>query len=100
MLQQGSPGRGRLDAGPSAHQQGSAEGQFHLADAGRGRSQSQVRPLRAVRDAAGLDDVPEQVEVRKIEAHWGYLLILRRQTTQKGYCNGLFSGSSFVNYEV
>src|SRR4029079_3727663 len=30
----------------------------------------------------------------------GYLLILRRQATQKAYCNGLFSGPSFVNYEV
>src|SRR4029078_2402234 len=54
-----------------------------------------------MRNATGFDDVPEQVEVRKIEAHGGgYLLILRRQATQKAYCNGLFSGPSFVNYEV
>src|SRR5262245_50729784 len=30
----------------------------------------------------------------------GYLLISRRQTTQKAYCNAEFSGPSFANHEV
>ena len=69
MLQQRSARLGRRDAGPSAHQQGSAEGLLHLADAGRGRGESQIRALRTMGDAARLDDVAEQIEVREIEAH-------------------------------
>ena len=48
-----------------------AEGQFELADAGRGRRQRQIKPRRAMRDAAGLDDMAKQIEIGEIEAHGG-----------------------------
>ena len=52
-----------------AHQQRGAERLLHVADAGRGGGQREMRALRAVRDAAGLDDVAEQAEIGEVEVH-------------------------------
>ena len=66
MLQQGAAGLRRFDAGAAAHQKRSAECELHLADAGGGGRQGQVRPLGAVGNAAGLNDMPEQIQVGQI----------------------------------
>jgi hypothetical protein len=53
-----------------------------------------------MRNAPRLDDMAEQMEIGEIEPHGDYLLILRRQATQKAYCNALFLSTSFVIDEV
>ncbi len=69
MLQQRAAGLGGCYAGAAAHQQFGAERQFHLADAGRGGGQRQIGARRAMRDAARLDNLAEQVEIGEVEAH-------------------------------
>ena len=76
MLQQGAAGLRRGHALAAAHQKLGAEGQFHLADAGRGRRQRQIRALGAMGDAARLDDVAEKIEVGEVEAHKGQATFL------------------------
>ena len=71
MLQQGAAGLRRGHALAAAHQKLGAEGQFHLADAGRGRRQREIGALGAMGDTARLDDVAEKIEVREVEAHDG-----------------------------
>ncbi len=82
MLQQRAAGLGRRDALAAAHQQRGAERLLHVADAGRGGGQRQMRALGAMRDAARLDDMAEQAEIGEIEVHGGTLRILRRQITR------------------
>ena len=60
VLQQGAAGLRRAHALAAARQQRGAERLLHLADAGRGRAQRQMRPLGAMGDAARFDDMPEQ----------------------------------------
>ena len=71
MLQQGAAGLGRRDALAAADQQRRAERLLHVADAGAGRRQRQMRAFRAMGDAARLDDVAEQAQVGEVEAHGG-----------------------------
>ena len=69
VLQQRAAGLRRLHALPAAHQQGGAERVLHVADARRRGGEREVGALRAVRDAAGVDDVAEQAQIGEIEAH-------------------------------
>src|SRR6185503_14145064 len=69
MLQQGAAGRCRCDTRAPAHQKGGPECQFHLPNPGRGSRKCQIGACRPVGDAPSLNDMPEQVEVGKIEPH-------------------------------
>jgi hypothetical protein len=69
MLQQRPPGLRRTHPLAATGEQGRAQGVFHVADAGGGRPQSQMGPRRAMRDAAGFDDVTKQREVREVKTH-------------------------------
>ena len=69
MLQKRPAGLRRTHPLPAAGEQGRAERIFHVADAGGGRSQRQMRPRRAMGDAAGFDDMPKQREVCEVKTH-------------------------------
>src|SRR5262245_37902319 len=71
MLEEGSTRRGRGHPCPPANQQLGPKREFHFADARRGGSKGKVGTRRPMRDATGLDDVPEQLQVREIEPHAG-----------------------------
>src|SRR5260370_205438 len=93
MLQQRAAGLGRHHALAPAHQQFGAETLLHFADASGGGGKRQVRARRAMRNAAGLDDMPEQAEIGEIEPHeYQTLLILRRQAIQNAYCIATLHG--------
>ena len=87
MLQQGPPGLGRGDAAPAAGQERDAQRLLHVADARRGRRQRQIRTLRAVGDAAGLDHVSKQTEIGQIETH-DAAFAKRSQDYNNGDCIG------------
>ena len=61
--------RRRLHALAIAIQQRGAELDLHVADARARRGDRQVHALGAGGDAAGLDDVQEELEVGEVEAH-------------------------------
>ena len=69
MLDQGAPGLGRLYALALAVQQRDPERGLHIADARARRSDREMRPLGAMGDAAGLDDIQKQPQIGEIEAH-------------------------------
>ena len=69
MLQQRATGLGRRNALAPAREQWHAEHILHVADARRGRGQSEMRALGAVGDAARLDDMAEQAEIGEVESH-------------------------------
>ena len=69
MLQQGAAGLRGRHASPAADQECDPERLLHVTDPRGGGCEREIRALRAVRDTAGFDDVPEQTEVRQIESH-------------------------------
>ena len=69
MLQQCAAGLGGRYARTSTHQQLGAERQFHLANASRGGGQRQIGAGGTVRNAARLDNLPEQVEIGEVKPH-------------------------------
>ena len=77
MLQQGAAGLGRGHALTSAHQQRRAQRLLHVADAGGGRGQREMRALRPAGDAAGLDHVAKQAQIGEVESHVGRVGTLR-----------------------
>ena len=50
-------------------QQRRAERYLHIADASARRGDREMRPLSAVGDAAGFDNIKEQPQIGEIEAH-------------------------------
>ena len=68
MLEQRTAGLRWDHALAAAHQQFGAKSQFHLPDTGRGGRERQIGAHCAMGNASGFDNVPEQVEVGKIEA--------------------------------
>ena len=99
VLQQGPAGLGRRDALPAAHQQRRAERLLHVADAGAGGRQRQIGALRAVGDAAGIDDVAKQAQISEVKSHGSSFAIWRRQTTKK-HIAGQASPGMFAPDEV
>src|SRR5215470_3577903 len=69
MLQQRPARLCRRHALAAAGQERYAEHVFHVADAGRGGGERQMRAFGAVGDAAGFDDMAEQAEIGKIKTH-------------------------------
>src|SRR5262245_13529062 len=69
MLQQRTAGLGRDYALPSAHEQGRAQGFFHVANARASCSECEMRALSTASDADRLDDVAKQAYIGEIEAH-------------------------------
>jgi len=68
---QGEAGGRRLHAPSAAHEQGHAQGFFHVLDTfARGR-QRQIGAPAAGRDAAGVQHVQEQLQVNEVESHVG-----------------------------
>jgi hypothetical protein len=58
---------------------GSAERLLHVADAGAGGGERQVRPLGPMGDAARIDHMAEQAEVGEVELHGAYRDWTRRE---------------------
>src|SRR3546814_8839139 len=69
MMQQRLPRRCRPGPAASPLQQRNAERLLHAANAGARRGEGHVRPVGAMRDAAGFGDMQEQAQIRQIEAH-------------------------------
>ena len=69
VREQGAAGLGWNHALPAARQQRRAKRLFHVANAGRGGAEREMRPLGAVRDAAGFGDVAEQAKVDQVKPH-------------------------------
>ena len=69
MLEQRAAGRGRHHALAAAQEEGRPERLFHVADAGAGRRQRQMGPLRPMGDASGLDHMAEEAKIGQIELH-------------------------------
>ena len=69
MLQQRAAGLRRRHALAAAREQRDAEHVLHIADAGRGCGEREMRALGAMGNAAGFDDMAKQAEIGEIEAH-------------------------------
>jgi hypothetical protein len=61
----------RRDTLSAARQKCDAERLLHVADAGRGGGEREVRAFGTVGNAASLDHVTKQAEIREIEPHGG-----------------------------
>ena len=100
MLQQRAAGRRWYHTLPSAREQRDAECVLHVANPGRGGGERQVPAFGAAGDAAGLDDVAEQAEIGKIEAHEGggpfvfREIILHKNPIEIAYLNANVSHST------
>jgi hypothetical protein len=68
VLQQRPAGLGRRHALPVADEKRRPDRILHIADAGRGCGQREIGPGRALGDAAGLDHMPEQAQIRYVES--------------------------------
>jgi hypothetical protein len=88
VLEQCSAGLSWDDAKAPAHQQFCAKSQFHFSDSGRGGCQSQIGALCAMGNAPSFDDVPEQIEVGKIEPHGTSFLFYEGRLRKKHIATG------------
>ena len=74
MLEQRAAGLRRRDPAAAAHQQRRAERLLHVADAGAGGGERQMRAFRAMRDAPRLDHMAEQTEIGEVETHADFVI--------------------------
>ena len=93
MLEQGASRRGRDTPCRLRSKKGRAQRFLHVADAGAGRGQREMRPLGPVGDASGLDHMAKKAQIRQVELH-RFLRLARRQMRIIKNCAERYTGQT------